>query len=170
MPTTRSQTHLSQQGPLRGRGQGDHRPNRAPSSLALPIPEYARIHYDTQHLSPVSAERAAKGSEASFIYHSLKSKTDDEDKYLAFQLYVPVAVRVYDSVSQREQQDRVTCTCVHYQSSQSACVHLYASQYLDSAVRALICTVAFHTLKSYVERQSTREPASLDADRNHFRI
>lgn len=127
MPTTRSQTHLSQQGPLGDRGRRDRRPNRAPSSLALPIPDYTEIHYDTQDLSPVSAERAAEGSEASFIYHSLKSKTDGEDKYLAFQLYIPVAVRVYDPVSQRLQQDRVTCTYVDYQSSHSACVHLYVS-------------------------------------------
>ena len=78
--------------------------NDALLSLALPIPGYAGLRYDTQHLSPVSAERAAEGIEASFIFHSLASMTDGRDRYIAFQLYVPVAVRVYDPVAQRLQQ------------------------------------------------------------------
>ncbi len=111
--------------------------NDALSSLALPIPGYAGLRYDTQHLSPVSAERAAEGIEASFIFHSLASMTDGRDRYIAFQLYVPVAVRVYDPVAQRLQQTRVTCNCTDYQNTHSACPHHYVSQYLMCTVLAL---------------------------------
>ena len=107
------------------------------SSLALPIPGYAGLRYDTQHLSPVSAERAAEGIEANFIFHSLTSMTDGRDRYMAFQLYIPVAVRVYDPFAQRLQQTRVTCNCTDYQNTRSACAHLYVSQYLMCTVLAL---------------------------------
>lgn len=131
MPHTTPQTHVSQQGlqeAFRGHGQHDHRPNRPPSSLALPIPEYAGVRYDTQRLSPVSARRAAEGIDAGFICHNLESITDGQNRYVAFQLYVPVAVRVYDPDVQRLPQNRVTCNCIDYQSTQSACAHLYVSR------------------------------------------
>lgn len=131
MPDTTPQTHVSQQGPqeaFRGHGQDDHRPNRTPSSLALPIPEYARVRYDTQRLSPVSARRAAEGIDAGFIFHNLESIIDGQNRYVAFQLYVPVAVRVYDPDVHRLPQNRVTCNCMDYQSTQSACAHLYVSR------------------------------------------
>ena len=133
MSTTRSQAHSSQQGPSenpRGRGRGNRRPNRPVLPLTMPIPGYAGFHYDTQHLSPASAGRAAEGIEAGFILHKLRRITDGQDRYIAFQLYTPVAVRVYDPVVQRLQQDRVTCNCADFQSTQSACAHLYVSQYL----------------------------------------
>ena len=102
MPVTRFQTDFS-----RGRGRGGRRPGRAPLPPALPIPGYAGFRYDTQHLSPVSAERAAEGIEAGFILHSLKSMTDGRDRYIAFQLHVPVAIRIYDPVIQQLQPIRV---------------------------------------------------------------
>ena len=100
------------------------------SSLALPISGYAGLRYNTQHLSPVSAERAAEGIEVDFIFHSLTSMIDGRDRYMAFQLYIPVAVRIYDPSAQRLQQTRVTCNCTDYQNTHSACAHLYVSQYL----------------------------------------
>ena len=121
---TRAQAHLSQR-------HGDHRrPDRAPLSLPLPMAGYAGLHYDTQQLSPLSAQRATEGIEAGFIFHSLKSIKEGQDRYVAFQLYIPVAVRVYDPAVQRLQQDRVTCNCVDYQSTQTACAHLYVSSHL----------------------------------------
>ena len=64
---TRSQAHLSPR-------QGDRRrPDRTPLPLTLPMPGYAGFHYDTQHLSPVSAERATECIDAGFIFCSLKS-------------------------------------------------------------------------------------------------
>ena len=93
----------------------------------LPIPGFAGVYYDTQRLSPTSAERAAEGIEAGFIFQSLQSMIDGQDRYLAFQLHMPVAIRVYDPSSQRIHQERVTCNCRDYQSTQSACAHLYVS-------------------------------------------
>lgn len=126
MPTTRFQTHSPQHRSWRApRGRGHRRLGRALIPPTLPIPGHAGFHYDTAHLSPVSAERAIEGIEADFMFHSLTSMTDGQDRYIAFQLYIPVAVRVYDPVTQRPQQNRVTCNCVDYQSTQSACAHLY---------------------------------------------
>ena len=159
---TRSQAHLPQ------RQGGRRRPDRTPLPLTLPIPGYAGFRYNTQHLSPVSAERATEGIEAGFMFHSLKSITDGQDRYIAFQLHVPIAVRVYDPVAHRLQQDRVTCNCVAYQSTQSACAHLYVSQHLVYTVLALTWIAAFYTLEWCVERRSTRKPGRLDADRSNF--
>ena len=130
MPTTRSQTHSSQHRPWRasrGRGRGDRRLGRALISPTLPVPEHAGFHYDIGHLSPISAERAIEGIEAGFMFHSLAGMTDNRDRYIAFQLYIPVAVRIYDPVVQRSQQNKVTCSCKDYQRTQSACAHLYVS-------------------------------------------
>ena len=154
MPVTRFQTPFS-----RGRGRGSRRPGRAPLPPALPIPGYAGLHYDTRHLSPVSAERAAEGIEAGFILHSLKSMTDGRDRYVAFQLHIPVAIRVYDPVIQRLQPIRATCNCVDYQSTQSACAHLYVSHYLIYTIFALTYIVAFYTLECSVERRPARKSA-----------
>ncbi len=169
MPATRSQTNFSQQGPLRGGGRGDRHPGRAPFLPTLNIPGYAGFYYNTQQLSPISAGRAAEGIEAGFIFHSLESMTDGQDRYIAFQLHIPVAVRVHDPVVQRLQQNRVTCNCIDYQSTQSACAHLYVSQYLIYTILVLTRIVAFHTLKRCAERRPTRQSARLDADRSSFR-
>lgn len=163
MSGTRFQPHFSQQSSWRvprDRGRGDHRSGRASLPPALPIPGYAGIHYDTQQLSPVSARRAAEGIEAGFIFEGLESITDGQDRYIAFQLHIPVAIRVYDPVVQRFQQSRVTCNCIDYQSTQSACAHLYVSQSLMSIVLALTCIVAFHTLECCITRRSARKPAT----------
>ena len=170
MPVTRFQTPFS-----RGRGRGSRRPGRAPLPPALPIPGYAGLHYDTRHLSPVSAERAAEGIEAGFILHSLKSMTDGRDRYVAFQLHIPVAIRVYDPVAQRLQPIRATCNCVDYQSTQSACAHLYVSHYLIYTIFALTYVVAFYTLECCVERRPARksapnEQSRINAGRSSFRV
>ena len=173
MSTTPSQAHSSQQGPgrnPRGRGQGNRRPNRPVLPLTQPIPGYAGLRYDTQLLSPASAGRAAEGIEAGFILHKLRRIADGQDRYMAFQLYTPVAVRVYDPDVQRRQQDRVTCNCLDYQSTQSACAHLYVSSYLVYTIIYLPRIVAIHTLERRVGRGSTRKPARLDADRSDFWI
>ena len=90
MLITRFHTHSPQQKPWRN---SQTRSKDASLPPMLPIPGYALFCYDTQNLSPVSAERAAEGIEASFIFHSLKN----QNRYIAFQLFVPIAVRVYDS-------------------------------------------------------------------------
>lgn len=128
MPIALPQTHISQQGSreaLRGDGENNRQPNRTPSSLPLSIPGYGGLRYDIQHLSPVSAARAVEGIDASFMFHNLESITDDQNRYIAFQLHVPVAVRVYEPDIQALRQNRVTCNCIDYQSTQSACAHLY---------------------------------------------
>ena len=170
MPVTRFPPHFS-----RGRGRGGRHPRRAPLPPALPIPGYAGFHYDTRHLSPVSAERAAEGIEAGFILHSLENMTDGRDRYIAFQLHIPVAIRVYDPVVQRLQPMRVTCNCVDYQSTQSACAHLYVSQYLIYMIFALTYIVAFYTLECSVERGPARksapnEQSRINAGRSSFRV
>ena len=170
MPATRFHPHF-----LRGRGRGSRRPGHAPLPPALPIPGYAGLHYDTQNLSPVSAERAAEGIEAGFILHSLKSMTDGRDRYVAFQLHIPVAIRVYDPFVQRLQPMRVTCNCVDYQSTQPACAHLYVSQYLIYMISALTYIVAFYTLECSVERGPARksapnEQSRINAGRSSFRV
>ena len=109
MPVTRFQTHFS-----RGRGRGGRCPDRAPLPPALPIPGYTRFRYDTQHLSPVSARRAAEGIKADFILHSLKSIIDSRDRYIAFQLHFPVAIRIYNPVIQQLQPIRATCNYIDY--------------------------------------------------------
>lgn len=169
MPATRSQINFSQQGPLRGDGRGDLHPGRAPFLPTLTIPGYAGFYYNTQQLSLISAERAAEGIKIDFIFHSLESMTDAQYRYIAFQLHIPVAVRVYNPVIQRLQQNRVTYNCIDYQSTQSAYAHLYVSQYLIYTILALTRIVAFHTLKRCAERRPTRQSARLDADRSSFR-
>ena len=96
MPVTRFQTLF-----LRGRDRGSRRPGRAPLPPALLIPEYIELYYNARHLSPVSAKRAAEGIEAGFILYSVKSIIDDRDRYIAFQLHISVAIRVYNPVTQR---------------------------------------------------------------------
>lgn len=144
---------------LKSRGRGGRRPGRAPFTPTLPIPGYAGFRYDTQHLSPFSAERAAEVIQAGFILHSLKSMTDGRDRYIAFQLHVPVAIRIYDPVIQQLQSIRATCNCMDYQSTQTACAHLYVSQYLVYTVFALTCIVALYMLECCVKRRSARKPA-----------
>ena len=96
MPVTRFQPHFS-----RGRSRDDRRLGRTPLLPALPISGYAGLHYDTRHVSPVSTERAAEGIKAGFILHSLENMTDGRGRYIAFQLYILVAIRVYDPIVQR---------------------------------------------------------------------
>ena len=75
VPVTPPQTYVSQQRPRETFRGHDHRPNLTPSSLTLPMLGYAGVRYDIQHLSPVSAGRAAEGIEAgshfSYISQSL---------------------------------------------------------------------------------------------------
>ena len=114
-----------------GAGSHQQRPRRnphVPPPLNQPIPGYAGLFYDTQNLSPAAAGRAAEGIEAGFLFWELRSLSDGRDRYMAFQLYAPVAVRIYDPVTQRLQQNKVTCNCRDYQSTQSACAHLYVSE------------------------------------------
>ena len=130
MLRTRSQSYSPHQRPWQtssGRAQDDRRPDYAPSPLTLPIPGHAGVYYDTQRLSPISAERAAKSIKAGFIFQNLQSIINNQDRYLAFQLHISIAIRVYNPLSQRIHQDRVTCNYRDYQNTQSACAHLYVS-------------------------------------------
>lgn len=170
MPVTRFQTPFS-----RDRDRGSRRPGRAPLPPALPIPGYVGLHYDTRHLSPVSTKRATEGIEAGFILHSLKSMANSRDRYIAFQLHIPVAIQVYNPVAQRLQPIRATCNCIDYQSTQSTYAHLYMSHYLIYTIFALTYVMAFYTLKYYIERRPARKSASneqlrVNVDRSSFRV
>ena len=130
MPVTRSQARFSshrERNPLSGRGRG-----RAPAALATPgrdLPPQARVivsftgrQYSTEALSPVSARRATEGLESTFSIDRIGSQDSGLERYFAFQLRTPVAVRIYEPDGGRT---RVECTCETFQGSQSECVHIY---------------------------------------------
>lgn len=106
------------------------------------------------------------------MLHSLENMTGGRDRYIALQLYIPAAVRVYDPGTHPLQQNRVTCNYIDYQSTQSTCAHLFVSEYLIYTVLPLFHIVAFYTLECCVERRPARNPArsKLDAGSSSLRI
>ena len=152
MPVIRFQSLFS-----KDRDRGNRRFGRVFLSSALSIPEYARLHYDIRHLSSVSTECAAEDIETGFIFHNFKSMTNDRDIFVAFQLHIPVAIRIYDAVAQRLQPIKIICNCIDYQSTQSACAHLYMSHYLIYTIFVLTYVMTFYTFECNVERRSAKK-------------
>ena len=135
MPVTRSQAQpASQRGARtprssRGRGRGRAPPPPMISGPATrppvePVSSFTGRQYYTQALSPTSAERATEGLESNFSVDLVQSHDSGRDKYFAFQLRTPVAVRIYEPSGGRA---RVDCSCEAHRETQSECPHIYVS-------------------------------------------
>lgn len=55
---------------------------------------FQMFRYDTQHLSPNSAQTVVEGLGSTFMVHHIRPHGDGRDRYYAFQLINPIAVRV----------------------------------------------------------------------------
>lgn len=143
MPVTRSQaTSMQQRGRgnprlSRGRGRTRHplppaRPAHAPPEIA-PVRSYTGRQYYTQALSPTSAQRATEGLEANFSVDRVQRLDSGRERYYAFQLRTPVAVRVYEPNSGRA---RMECSCETYRSTQSECAHIYVRSHFIAVRRS----------------------------------
>ena len=139
MPETRSQTQRGQHTTGRpragrGRARGGHVPHPSiPSST--PIHGHSGLLYDTQKLSPESAQRATEGLRSEYFVDQLRVfKPSQGTTYYAFQLKKPVSVRIHDPAD----GTKVECTCETFQQTKSACVHIYVSLKLQY----LACTLA----------------------------
>lgn len=96
MPRSQTQSPQQRAGRTpRGRGRGRGRARVQPSPLPIdPISGYAGLQYNTQHLSPNSAQTVVEGLGSTFSVHHIRPHGDGRDRYYAFQLVDPVAVRV----------------------------------------------------------------------------
>jgi hypothetical protein len=143
MPETRSQTQRGQHGGGRPRtGRGRPRAGHAAQTTTrtnTPIHGHSGLLYDTQNLSPGSAQRATEGLLSEFFVDRLQSHETSRGTYYAFQLKKPVSVRIHDPVN----GNKVECTCEEYQQSQTACVHIYVSRCMMSHAYVLTRVVAF---------------------------
>lgn len=127
MPETRSQTQRGQQAAGRARagrsgargGHVMHTTIRA----STPIHGHSGLLYNTQNLSPESAQRATEGLVSEYYVDRLRSVETTQGSYYAFQLKKPVSVRIHDPAN----GIKVECTCETYQQSRSTCVHIYVS-------------------------------------------
>lgn len=133
MPVTRSQARPSSQrggrNPLSNRGRG-----RAPPLLTTPgqtlppqvppVRSYTGRQYFTQALSPTSARRATEGLESSFSVDRVQSQGSGRERYYAFQLGTPVAVRIHEPDGGHA---RIECSCETHRVTQSECAHIYVS-------------------------------------------
>lgn len=135
MPVTRSQAHPTQQRggrnarPSRGRGRGRTRVLPPPIGSAqaslpgsAPVQSYTGRQYYTQALSPTSAQRATEGLESNFCVDRVQSHDSGRERYYAFQLRTPVAVRIYEPTSGRA---RMECSCEAHRLTQSECAHIF---------------------------------------------
>ena len=127
MPVTRSQSQTPQQRggrSPRGRGRGRGRAQPPPPQVG-PIRAHSGIHYDTQILSPTSSRRAAEGLQSEFWVDRLSSYGLGGDRYYAFQISKPVAVRIHDPSGGT---GRVyECTCEDFRNTQRPCAHVWVS-------------------------------------------
>lgn len=128
MPETRSQTQRGQHAagrPRAGRrgARSGHVPHTAVRS-SIPIHGHSGLLYDTQNLSPGSAQRATEGLLSEHFVDQLRGvETSQGTTYYAFQLKKPVSVRIHDPAN----GTKVECTCETYKQTKSACVHIYVS-------------------------------------------
>ncbi len=131
MPVTRSQAHSTSQRGGRnprsshGRGRAPPRPATPGQALppqAAPVRSHTGRQYYTQALSPLSARRATEGLESNFSVDRVQSYDSGREKYYAFQLRTPVAVRVYEPNAGRA---RIECSCEAHRVSQSECAHIF---------------------------------------------
>ena len=115
-------------------GRGRVRPQGPPPPIT-PVQGFTGLRYDTQYLSPTSAQRAIEGLRSSdFVVDRVQSHGFGQDRYFAFQLSAPTAVRLYTPAGGRS---RIQCTCEDYRSIPSACVHIYVS-FLLRPVRLIL--------------------------------
>lgn len=139
MPETRSKTQRGQHAARRPRAgrssaRGGHLPQATVRS-STPIRGHSNLLYDTQNLSPESAQRATEGLLSEHVVDRLRGhETRQGTTYYAFQLKKPVSVRIYDPAN----GNKVECTCETFQQTKSACVHIYVSLKLQY----LACTLA----------------------------
>ncbi len=137
MPVTRSQAHPTQQRGgrnarlNRGRGRGRARAPPPPLVLAqisppgsTPVQSYTGRQYYTQALSPTSAQRAIEGLESNFCVDRVQSHDSGRERYYAFQLRTPVAVRIYEPTGGRA---RMECSCEAHRVTRSECAHIFVS-------------------------------------------
>lgn len=169
MPVTRSQAHPAQQRGGRstrsgGRGRGRARaplPPTLPTHAGIPNPapvhSYTGRRYYTQALSPTSAQRATEGLESNFFVDTVQSLDSGREKYYAFQLKIPVAVRIYEPTGGRA---RIECSCeIHRASDRSECIHIFVSHPKLSihANSVPILTSASGSLLGYMQYSQTNE-------------
>ena len=127
MPVTRSQAQLRSQSDGRnsraslGRG-GASLPSPNHSAQATPVQSYTGRQYYTQPLTPMSARRAIEGLEANFSVDRVQDYDSGREKYYAFQLRTPVAVRIYEP---SRGQARIECSCEAHRVSKLECAHIY---------------------------------------------
>lgn len=131
MPETRSRTQRGQQGARRpGAGRSSGRGGHVPIRSNPPIHSHSGLLYNTENLSPGSAQRATEGLLTEYFVDQLRAHQPSQGTtYYAFQLKKPVSVRIYDPAN----GIKVECTCDDYQQFKSACAHIYVSlklQYL----------------------------------------
>ena len=168
MPVTRSQAHSAPHRGGRhprasqGRGRGALRPetpSQALSPQVTPVRSFTGHQYYTQALSPLSARRATEGLESNFAVDRVQSYDSGREKYYAFQLRLPVAVRIYEPDGDSA---RVECSCEGYQTSQSECPHIYVSIRYESALRivltdssgsSLACTLFLRTYHYHTRKR-----------------
>ena len=135
MPETRSQTQRGQHGAGRPRaGRSRARGARGTQTITrthTPIHGRSGLLYDTQNLSPGSAQRATEGLLSEYCVDRLRSHETSQGTYYAFQLKKPVSVRIHDPVN----SNKVECTCDEFQEFKSACVHIYVSRTLRLVVQ-----------------------------------
>ena len=170
MPITRSQTQIPHQRPGRNfRGRG-HARTQAPPPPVAPIRGYTGLQYDTQNLSPNTARRAIDGLESDFLVDRVQSHGSGLERYYAFQLKAPFAVRVHNPAAG---QSRVECTCEDFRSNRHTCAHIFVSRSSLSNLNtrpALVLTMP--VVVCWLAR-STHQPASsrcslLNSDRSNF--
>ena len=135
MPVTRSQAHSTTQrggrNPRASRGRGRPPPPLATSGQAFPpqsdpVRSYTGRQYYTQALSPLSAQRATEGLESNFLVERVQSYDSGRERYYAFQLKTPVAVRIYEPNAGRA---RIECSCEAHRATESECAHIYVGRW-----------------------------------------
>ena len=168
MPVTRSQARSAPQrggrNPRSGQGRGRAPPRAENPSQALPsqinpVRSFTGRQYYTQALSPVSAQRATEGLESNFAVDRVQSYDSGRERYYAFQLRLPVAVRIYEP---DDGSARVECSCEAYRFSQSECTHIYVSfphkptsgmALMDNSGSLLACTLSLQTCKYRIRKR-----------------
>ena len=155
MPVTRSQASHAQRReahynyPIhrRSRGQALHA-SQSSSTQAAPIGSYTGRQYYTQARVPISDERASEGREAHFTIDAIEGLDSGQEKYYAFQLKTPVALRMYEPAAGHS---RIECSCETFRTDKPDCIHVYVGSLRSmAACSSLIqvvapCSPARHT-------------------------
>ena len=132
MAFTRSQANPAQQrgsnnptGQDVGQGRGRRR-GQAPAAIVDAVQSRTGHRYETNALSPTTAQRAEQGLNANFCLETVKRHVNkNHEPYYAFQLSLstPVAIRLYDPAIGRPIP--YECSCGDFE--QRPCTHIYVS-------------------------------------------